>query len=58
MCGREVSSERQGGSYGGALAATIIGIPGTPMAAATLLDAHPEIVALNRDVTQVVRTEA
>lgn len=31
----------QGGSYGGALAATIIGIPGTPMAAATLLDAHP-----------------
>jgi putative tricarboxylic transport membrane protein len=31
----------QGGSYGGALSATIIGIPGTPMAAATLLDGHP-----------------
>ena len=27
----------QGGSYGGALSATVIGIPGTPMAAATLL---------------------
>lgn len=31
----------QGGSYGGAVSATVIGIPGTPMAAATLLDAHP-----------------
>jgi putative tricarboxylic transport membrane protein len=31
----------QGGSYGGAVTATILGIPGTPMAAATLLDAHP-----------------
>ena len=31
----------QGGSYGGAVAATMIGIPGTPMAAATLLDARP-----------------
>jgi putative tricarboxylic transport membrane protein len=31
----------QGGSYGGALSATVIGIPGTPMAAATLLDARP-----------------
>lgn len=31
----------QGGSFGGALSATVIGIPGTPMAAATLLDAHP-----------------
>ncbi|MEM7461338.1 MAG: tripartite tricarboxylate transporter permease [Pseudomonadota bacterium] len=31
----------QGGSYGGALSATIVGIPGTPMAAATLLDARP-----------------
>ncbi len=31
----------QGGSYGGAITATILGIPGTPMAAATLLDAHP-----------------
>jgi putative tricarboxylic transport membrane protein len=31
----------QGGSYGGALSATVLGIPGTPMAAATLLDAHP-----------------
>lgn len=31
----------QGGSYGGALAASVIGIPGTPMAAATLLDAYP-----------------
>jgi len=31
----------QGGSYGGAIASTMIGIPGTPMAAATLLDARP-----------------
>lgn len=31
----------QGGSYGGAVAATMIGIPGTPMAAATMLDARP-----------------
>jgi putative tricarboxylic transport membrane protein len=31
----------QGGSYGGAVTATILGIPGTPMAAATLLDAYP-----------------
>lgn len=31
----------QGGSYGGAISSTMIGIPGTPMAAATLLDAHP-----------------
>lgn len=35
----------QGGSYGGALSATVIGIPGTPMAAATLLDAHPMALA-------------
>lgn len=31
----------QGGSYGGALSATILGIPGTPLAASTLLDARP-----------------
>ncbi len=31
----------QGGNYGGAVTATMLGIPGTPMAAATLLDAHP-----------------
>lgn len=31
----------QGGSYGGSISATLLGIPGTPMAAATLLDAHP-----------------
>lgn len=31
----------QGGSYGGAISATLLGIPGTPMAAATLLDAYP-----------------
>ncbi len=31
----------QGGSYGGALSATVMGIPGTPMAAATMLDARP-----------------
>ena len=31
----------QGGSYGGAISATILGIPGTPIAAATLLEAHP-----------------
>lgn len=34
----------QGGSYGGALSATIIGIPGTPMSAATMLDARPMAV--------------
>ncbi|MEM7173497.1 MAG: tripartite tricarboxylate transporter permease, partial [Pseudomonadota bacterium] len=31
----------QGGSYGGALTAIILGIPGTPIAAATLLDGRP-----------------
>ncbi|MDB3936102.1 tripartite tricarboxylate transporter permease [Granulosicoccus sp.] len=31
----------QGGFYGGALSAVVIGIPGTPMAAATMLDARP-----------------
>lgn len=31
----------QGGNYGGAVSATILGIPGTPMASATLLDAYP-----------------
>ncbi len=35
----------QGGSYGGALSASIVGIPGTPMAAATMLDARPMAVA-------------
>lgn len=35
----------QGGSYGGAVAATMIGIPGTPMAAATMLDARPMALA-------------
>lgn len=35
----------QGGSYGGALTATVLGIPGTPLAAATLLDAHPMALA-------------
>ena len=30
-----------GGMYGGGIASAILGIPGTPMAAATLLDAHP-----------------
>lgn len=35
----------QGGAYGGALSAVVIGIPGTPMAAATMLDARP--MALN-----------
>ena len=35
----------QGGSYGGALTAAILGIPGTPMAAATLLDAYPMALA-------------
>jgi putative tricarboxylic transport membrane protein len=30
-----------GGNYGGGIASTILGIPGTPMAAATLLDANP-----------------
>ncbi len=31
----------QGGNYGGAISATILGIPGTPMASATLLDCYP-----------------
>jgi len=31
----------QGGSYGGAITAALLGIPGTPMAAITLLDARP-----------------
>jgi putative tricarboxylic transport membrane protein len=31
----------QGGSFGGAISATLVGIPGTPIAAATLLDAYP-----------------
>ena len=31
----------QGGNYGGAITATVLGIPGTPMSAATLLDAYP-----------------
>lgn len=31
----------QGGNYGGAVAAIAIGVPGTPMAAATLLDGYP-----------------
>jgi putative tricarboxylic transport membrane protein len=31
----------QGGSFGGAISAALIGIPGTPIAAATLLDAYP-----------------
>jgi putative tricarboxylic transport membrane protein len=35
----------QGGSYGGAISATVVGIPGTPMAAATLLDARPMALA-------------
>ena len=35
----------QGGSYGGAISATMIGIPGTPMAAATMLDARPMALA-------------
>jgi putative tricarboxylic transport membrane protein len=30
-----------GGNYGGGIASAILGIPGTPMAAATLLDANP-----------------
>lgn len=35
----------QGSSYGGALSATVIGIPGTPMAAATMLDGYPMALA-------------
>lgn len=31
----------QGGNFGGAVTAIMIGVPGTPMAAATLLDGHP-----------------
>lgn len=42
----------QGGSYGGALSAVVIGIPGTPMAAATMLDARP--MALRGDASLAV----
>ena len=42
----------QGGSYGGAVAATMIGIPGTPMAAATMLDARP--MALSGKASEAV----
>ncbi len=31
----------QGGSFGGAISAAVLGIPGTPIAASTLLDARP-----------------
>lgn len=31
----------QGGNYGGAISAAVLGIPGTPMAAVTLLEAYP-----------------
>ena len=31
----------QGGNFGGAVTAIVLGIPGTPMSAATLLDGHP-----------------
>ncbi|MGE0502306.1 MAG: tripartite tricarboxylate transporter permease [Rhizobiaceae bacterium] len=34
-----------GGSYGGALTACLIGVPGTPIAAATMLDGHPMTLA-------------
>jgi putative tricarboxylic transport membrane protein len=34
----------QGGNYGGAVTAAMLGIPGTPMASATLLDAYPMAV--------------
>lgn len=34
-----------GGSYGGALTACLIGVPGTPIAAATMLDGHPLTLA-------------
>ena len=42
----------QGGNYGGAITATVLGIPGTPMAAATLLDAHP--MALKGEASEAV----
>lgn len=42
----------QGGSFGGALSAVVIGIPGTPMAAATMLDARP--MALNGKASYAV----
>ncbi|MFQ5973031.1 MAG: tripartite tricarboxylate transporter permease [Alphaproteobacteria bacterium] len=42
----------QGGNYGGAITAAVLGIPGTPMAAATLLDAHP--MALKGEASEAV----
>ena len=42
----------QGGSYGGAITAALIGIPGTPMAAITLLDARP--MTLNGQASRAV----
>jgi len=42
----------QGGSYGGAITAIVLGIPGTPIAAATLLDGRP--MALNGKVNEAI----
>jgi len=46
----------QGGNYGGAITATVLGIPGTPMAAATLLDAYP--MALKGQASEAVTLAA
>jgi len=46
----------QGGYFGGAITATVLGIPGTPMAAATLLDAYP--MALRGQASEAVTLTA
>ena len=46
----------QGGNYGGAITATVLGIPGTPMAAITLLDAYP--MALRGKASEAVTLAA
>jgi len=46
----------QGGNFGGAITATVLGIPGTPMSAATLLDAYP--MALQGKASEAVTLAA
>jgi len=46
----------QGGNYGGAITATVLGIPGTPMSAITLLDAYP--MALRGKASEAVTLAA
>jgi putative tricarboxylic transport membrane protein len=46
----------QGGNYGGAITATVLGIPGTPMSAITLLEAYP--MALRGKASEAVTLAA